>query len=105
MTIDALMIGSSPLRAVKTGTSAVVDMLTAEKPAAGQELSPAEMLVQKTTSVMESLWSGQGLLRERWYCAQGWWMMAVLTGSLQEIHGTSSYYRVVFVPNIIGILS
>ena len=26
--------------------------------------------------VMESLWSGRGLLRKRWCCARGWWMMA-----------------------------
>ena len=40
---------------------------------------------------MESLWSGQGLLRERLCCTRGWWMMAgpVLTGLSQEIHGTS----------------
>ena len=51
VTIAALMIGSSPLHAVETGTSAVVDVLTAEQSAAGQELSPAEMLVQKTTEM------------------------------------------------------
>ena len=30
--------------------------------------------------LMESLWSGQGLLRERWCCARSWWMLTVLTG-------------------------
>ena len=30
-----------------------------------------------STSVMESLWSWQDLLRERWCCARGWWIMAV----------------------------
>ena len=29
--------------------------------------------------LVDSLWSGQGLLRERWCCARGWWMLAVLT--------------------------
>ena len=28
------------------------------------------------TSVMESLWSGEGLIRERWGCARDWWMIA-----------------------------
>ena len=31
------------------------------------------------TSIIESLWSGKGLIQERWCCARGWWMMAVLT--------------------------
>ena len=53
---------------------------------------------------MESLWSGQGLLRQRWCCAWGWWAMAVLTGLSQEMHRNSFYYRV-FVPHIMGILS
>ena len=53
--------------------------------------------------VMESLWSGQGLLRERRCCARGWWMMAVITGLSQEIHGTSFYC--LLVPQIMGILS
>ena len=54
-------------------------------------------------NLMESLWSGQSLLREMWCCARGGWMMAVLTG-LQEIHGTSFYYCL-SVPHILGILS
>ena len=32
------------------------------------------------TDVIESLWSGQGLIRERWCCARGWWNIPVLTG-------------------------
>ena len=32
------------------------------------------------TNVVESLWSGQGLTRERWCCARSWWNIAVLTG-------------------------
>ena len=61
-------------------------------------------LIDHTTSVMESLWSGQGLLRERWCCARGWWMMAVITDLSQEIHLTS-FSRYFLVPHIMGILS
>ena len=32
------------------------------------------------SSVMERFWNGPGLLREKWCCARGWWMLAVLTG-------------------------
>ena len=32
------------------------------------------------TGVMESLWSAEGLIRERWCCARGWLMLAVITG-------------------------
>ena len=32
------------------------------------------------TGVMESLCVGMGLIRERWCCARGWLMIALLTG-------------------------
>ena len=53
---------------------------------------------------MECLWSEQGLLQERWCCARGRWIMAVLTGLSQTIHVTSFSYSVL-VPHIMGILS
>ena len=53
-------------------------------------------------ALTEGLWSGAGLMRERWCCARGWWMLAVLTGD--SIHGTLFHYYF-FVPHIMGILS
>ena len=38
------------------------------------------LTVELPTGVMESLWSGEGLVRERWCYARGWLMIAVLTG-------------------------
>ena len=52
------------------------------------------------TGVTESLCGGEGLIRERWWCARGWWMVAVS----QEIHRTSFYYCF-FIPLIMGIHS
>ena len=56
--------------------------------------------VEFPTGVMESLWSGEGLIWESWCYARGWLMIAVLTG---DMHGTSftCYYNL--VPHIMGI--
>ena len=35
----------------------------------------SETFDRSTSSVMEYLWRRQGLLRKKWCCAWGWWMM------------------------------
>ena len=49
--------------------------------AAGREEALLAVVKVGESEVMESLWSGQGLIRERWCCARGWWMMAVIIGN------------------------
>ena len=57
--------------------------------------------VRFPTSAMESLWNGQGLIRESWGAVPG---VGGCWRCSQEIHGTSfSHYLV--VPHTMGILS